>query len=136
MKSLKQYIVEQSNSKETEELIFTFNLKGMDDIDDVKKKLEEIDNCSIEDDKVTLTACKDCENTKKAYDILKKYSDSQRSSQHRSSDEQYAQKTLSLKNDIDKLDEFINRQPDPEPEEKEDEKSSEECKDGKCDDKK
>lgn len=121
MKSLKQYIIEGSSktSVDVDELSFTFNLKGMDDIDDVKKQLEELDNCEIEDDKVTLKACKDCDNTQKAYDILKKYSDAQRSSQHRSSDEQYAQKTLSLKTSVDKLHEFMN-QPDPEPEENDD----------------
>jgi hypothetical protein len=125
MKTLKEYIIESCDEKKDCKSM-TFNLKGMDDIDDIKKQLGEIENCEVEDDVVTLSACKDCENTNKAYEILKKYSDAQRNSQHRSSDEQYAQKTLKLKEQVDALNEYMHEpEPEEEPEEKKDEKEGE-----------
>lgn len=132
MKSLKQFLLESKITENCDDCkTITFNFAGMDNKEDVLKQLGEIENCTVEDDKVTINVCKDCPNTKKAYDILKAYSDAQRSSQHRSSDEQYAQKTVAFEKNVDEMNDFMNEEPAEDEPSKEDEKA-----DDKKDDKK
>lgn len=133
MKSLKQFLLESKITESCDDCkTMTFNFAGMDNAEDVLKQLGEIENCTVEDDKVTINVCKDCPNTKKAYEILKAYSDAQRNSQHRSSDEQYAQKTVAFEKNVTEMNDFMNEEPvEEEPSKEEDEKKDDKKEDDK-----
>lgn len=125
MKSLVQYIKEASEQCTS----IKFNFDGMDDADDILKQFASIQTASVNDKEVEVMCDANVDELKKVYDILKKYSDSQRSSQHRSSDEAYAQKTVKFAEKVDKLAEMIDKVEHPEeketPKEKEEKKEEE-----------
>lgn len=145
MKSLIDYIKEHREDDvevEMQEInegakSIKFNFDGMDDADDILKEFAEIQSASVNEKEVEVMCDANVDELKKVYDILKKYSDKQRTSAHRSSDEQYAQKTVKFEDKVKELNEMIKTLEAPE-EPKNDEKKEDnkECKDGKCDDKK
>ena len=60
MKSLKDFLIESKSNDETpESKSFTFNFADMENADDIIKSLEENDNVSIDDKKVSVTVSKD-----------------------------------------------------------------------------
>ena len=131
MKSLTDYIKEScdKNGACADSKTFVFNIKGMDNVDELKKSLESLDNVEIADDKITVTACKECELTKKAFDILNKYSNAERSGSHRTSDEQYAQKTVQFEAKVKELDDYMKEEaPEENNAEKETDKKEDEDK--------
>lgn len=131
MKSLSEYIKESLKIENINEGSIKFNFDGMDNADDILKQFDSIQTASVNDKEVEVMCDANVDELKKVYDILKKYSDGQRSSQHRSSDEQYAQKTVKFAEKVDKLKEMIEKVESP------DDKSDDECKEcDKKDDKK
>ena len=131
MKSLSEYIKESLKIENINEGSIKFNFDGMDNADDILKQFDSIQTASVNDKEVEVMCDANVDELKKVYDILKKYSDNQRSSQHRSSDEQYAQKTVKFAEKVDKLKEMIEKVESP------DDKSDDECKEcDKKDDKK
>lgn len=131
MKSLSEYIKESLKIENINEDSIKFNFDGMDNADDILKQFDSIQTASVNDKEVEVMCDANVDELKKVYDILKKYSDNQRSSQHRSSDEQYAQKTVKFAEKVDKLKEMIEKVESP------DDKSDDECKEcDKKDDKK
>ena len=107
MKSLQDFILENVEIVESksESKTITFNFDGLKNAEEALKSFEGKEYCEIEDNKLKVTV--DADNFSKLDSIkdeLKKYSDTIRNSQKRSSDEQYAQKTKSFE---DKVNEFI-----------------------------
>lgn len=115
MKSLVQYIKEACEENECKSIKFNFD--GFDSCDDILKDLKNIEIASINEKEVEIIPSADVNELKKVYDILKKYSDKERSSQHRSSDESYAQKTKQFEEKVNALNEMIDKLEHPEEEE-------------------
>lgn len=146
MKSLIDYIKEQREDEVAVEMqeineaakSIKFNFNGMDNADDILKQFGTIQSASVNDKEVEVMCDANIDELKKVYDILKKYSDGERNSQHRSSDEQYAQKTIKFEDKVKELDEMIKTLENPEKEEssKDKDEKKEACNDGKCKDKK
>lgn len=136
MKSLMQYIKEACEDGTCSSV--KINLDGLDTCNDILKDLKNIEIASINDKEVEIVQSADVNDLKKVYDILKKYSDKERSSQHRSSDESYAQKTKKLEDKVNALSEMIEQINNPTPAEqnaeKEEKKEKEENKDDKKED--
>lgn len=107
MKTLLEFINEQRkvNEASKESKSITFNFKDLENGEDTLKSFENKEYCEIEDNKLKVTVNADNFNKLDSIkDEIKKYSDSIRNSQKRTSDEQYAQKTKSFE---DKVNEFI-----------------------------
>lgn len=125
MKSLSEYIKESMlNEAETSDI--KFNLDGMENVDELIKNVQNFQSVSVVDKEITILGESNIDELKKVYDIIKKYSDKERSSQKRSSDEQYAQKTSQLEAKVKEFEEMINKLETPEPEEKLDDKKEDE----------
>jgi hypothetical protein len=103
MKSLIDYIKESLEMEQINESSIKFNFNGLDDADDVLKQLNTIQSASVNEKEVEVMCDANVDELKKVYDILKKYSDKERNSQHRTSDEQYAQKTVKFSEKVDEL---------------------------------
>lgn len=128
MKSLIDYIKESLLAEQINESSITFNFDGMDDADEVIKKFDSFDIASVDDKKVEVVADSNLEELKKIYDILKEYSNKERNSQHRSSDEQYAQKTIKFADKVDELAEMIDKIENPDTPEDDEKKSDDKKK--------
>lgn len=125
MKSLSEYIKESMlNEAETSDI--KFNLDGMENVDELIKNVQNFQSVSVVDKEITILGESNIDELKKVYDIIKKYSDKERSSQKRSSDEQYAQKTSQFEAKVKEFEEMINKLETPEPEEKLDDKKEDE----------
>ena len=121
MKSLSEYIKENLKIENINEGSIKFNFDGMDNADDILKQFGSIQTASVNDKEVEVMCDANVDELKKVYDILKKYSDGQRSSAHRTNDEQYAQKTVKFAEKVDELKEMIEKVEAPE------DKSSDVC---------
>lgn len=121
MKSLSEYIKESLKIENINEGSIKFNFDGMDNADDILKQFGSIQTASVNDKEVEVMCDANIDELKKVYDILKKYSDGQRSSQHRTNDEQYAQKTVKFAEKVDELKEMIEKVEAP------DDKSADVC---------
>ena len=129
MKSLSEFIKECIEVEENyinESCSLSINFDGLDDAEDILKQLADMDGAEVTENTVELSCDAGAESLKKVYDILKKYSDKQRNSQHRSSDEQYAQKTVKFENKVNELNNMIQELEKPKEDEKDDEKKEEE----------
>ena len=125
MTSLSEYIKESMlNEAETSDI--KFNLDGMENVDELIKNVQNFQSVSVVDKEITILGESNIDELKKVYDIIKKYSDKERSSQKRSSDEQYAQKTSQFEAKVKEFEEMINKLETPEPEEKLDDKKEDE----------
>lgn len=134
MKSLTQYIKEACEDGTCSSV--KINLDGLDTCDDILKALKNIEVASINEKEVEIIQSADVNDLKKVYDILKKYSDKERSSQHRSSDEAYAQKTKKFEEKVNTLNEMIDKIDNPTPAEQKAEKEEKKEEKDKKDDKK
>ena len=129
MKTLKDFIIESigeknvdskedvKNAEPVENLKIKFSFKDLEGGEEVKKEIIEVaqkvgltfendeDNMSIEFD----FAPNNDENVTEIINILSKYCDKIRSSQKRSSDEQYAQKTKKFEEKINKVKEYFSK---------------------------
>lgn len=124
MKSLKDFLIESKSNDETpESKSFTFNFADMENADDIIKSLEENDNVSIDDKKVSVTVSKDA-NIDTVQDILQQSIQTLRKSSKSINDEQYAQKTAALERTLGEMNDFIDEL-NAEPEENEEDNKEE-----------
>lgn len=114
MKSLSEYIKENLKIEEINESSIKFNFDGMDNTDDLLKQLDGIQSASVNEKEVEVLCDSNVDELKKIYDILKKYSDKERSGSHRTNDEQYAQKTIKIEDKVNELKEMIDKIEKPE----------------------
>ena len=140
MKSLLDYIKEAREVETIEEgkdcSSIKINFDGMDGADDFIKSIESFQSVSVAEKEVEILCDANVEELKKIYDLLKKYSDKERTSSHRASDEQYAQKTVKFENKVKELNEMIEKIEKPEeqsadPDKKKEDKKDDEKKDDK-----
>ena len=122
MKSLQEYL-KSLNESSSESKSFTFNFDGLEGAEDVLKSLEDKDYCTVEDNKLSiLVNAENCTKFDSVQDILQQFCSSIRNSQKRSSNEEYAQKTVRFEKqltDFNKaLDELENPDEDAEDENK------------------
>ena len=142
MKSLSEYIKENLNIENINKGSVKFNFDGMDNADDILKQLSSFQSASINDKEVEVVCDANVDELNEVYDILKKYSDDERSGRHRTNDEQYAQKTIKFAEKVDELKKMIEKIETPDDEKSDDEKSDdkksddEKSDDSKSDDKK
>ena len=133
MKSLINYIKENREINEAELKCENkkLNFDGMDDAKEIIKQLKDMNGVTVEENEVTIDCNASIDDLKKIYEIVRPYSDSQRRSQHRSSDEAYAQRTIKFEKSVNELDEMIMKIENPEPEEEKEKCDGKECKDKK-----
>jgi len=121
MKHLQDYIVEQVEVKEevneaaTTGKTITFNFKDLENAKETLDSLKDKEGVTIEDDKLTLEVT--AENVDKldtVQDILQQFCQTIRKSQKVSSDEQYAQKTVSFEKKIGEMNDAIDEIKNPE----------------------
>ena len=122
MKSLQEFINEQAEvnvniteAKDSKEI--TFDFTDLENGEETLKSLEDKEGCTVEDNKLTIKITGDnVDKLDTVQDILQQYSDTIRSSQKRSSDEQYAQKTIKFEKKVgefnDAIDEISNPKDD------------------------
>ena len=122
MKSLQEFINEQAEvnvniteAKDSKEI--TFDFTDLENGEETLKSLEDKEGCTVEDNKLTVKITSDnVDKLDTVQDILQQYSDTIRSSQKRSSDEQYAQKTIKFEKKVgefnDAIDEISNPKDD------------------------
>lgn len=110
MKSLHDYILEQSTVIEAEEETkeFTFDFEGIEGGEDIVKSFEEKEGASVDGSKVTLTVQKgtECDNCKEMKSKIKEI----RGQQKNHSDESYAQKTKKLEDTINEVSEYTKNE--------------------------
>ena len=131
MKSLIEYIKESRDQASIK-----FNFDGMDNADEILKKFESIQSASVNDKEVEVMNNANVDELKKVYDILKEYSDGERSGSHRTNDEQYAQKTIKFEKKVNELKEMIDNIEAPDDKKAEDLKADDKKSDDKKDDNK
>ena len=131
MKSLREYIKE---SRETGSIKFNFD--GMDNADEILKKFETIQSASVNDKEVEVMNNANVDELKEVYDILKKYSDGERSGSHRTNNEQYAQKTIKFEKKVNELKEMIDNIETPDDNKAEDLKADDKKSDDEKEEKK
>jgi len=126
MKSLKEFVNEQMQLEAAEESKnFTFDFTDIENGEETVKSLEEKENVSIEDQKVTVTIKKDV-NIDTVQDILQQAIQVARKSQKSVNDETYAQKTAKLEKTLGEMNEFIDKVNNPEDDKQDDDKKGEE----------
>ena len=142
MKSLSEYIKENLDIENINKGSVKFDFDGMDNADDILKQLSSFQSVSVNDKKVEVVCDANVDELNEIYDILKKYSDDERSGMHRTNDEQYAQKTIKFAEKVDELKKMIEKIETPDDknsdDKKSDDKKSDDTKsdDEKSDDKK
>ena len=109
MKSLSEYIKENLNIENNNAGSVKFNFDGMDNADDILKQLSSFQSVSINDKEVEIVCDANVDELNEVYDILKKYSDDERSGSHRTNDEQYAQKTIKFAEKVNELKKMIEK---------------------------
>lgn len=105
MKSLKEFILEQTVQEENEETKeFTFDFTDIDNGEEIAKSFAEKEGVSVDGSKVTITVQKgtECDNCKE----MKSKIDEIRKQQKNHSDESYAQKTKKLEDLMKEVSEF------------------------------
>ena len=126
MKSLKEFVNEQMQLEAAEESKnFTFDFTDIENGEETVKSLEEKENVSIEDQKVTVTIKKDV-NIYTVQDILQQAIQIARKSQKSVNDETYAQKTAKLEKTLGEMNEFIDKVNNPEDDKQDNGKKGEE----------
>ena len=113
MKSLQEYVNEHVNEAQEDSKDFVFNFEGIENGEDTVKSLENRENVTVEDQKVTVTIKKDV-NIDTVQDILQQAIQTVRKSQKSINDEQYAQKTAKLEKTLGEMNNFIDEVNNPE----------------------
>lgn len=115
-----------------QEMAFTFDFKELPNAEETIKSVEEIAskdglNCDVDGEKVTLTLNRQqCDNDKvsSVQDVLQQYADIVRKDQQNASRDSFAQLTRKFKEEVDKMNDFIDfvpEEPKKDDENKEDE---------------
>ena len=113
MKSLQEYVNEHIVEAQQDSKDFTFDFTDIENGEDTIKSLENRENVTIEDKKVTVTIKKDV-NIETVKDILQQAIQTARKSQKSVNDEQYAQKTAKLEKTLGEMNDFIDEVNNPE----------------------
>lgn len=118
MKSLQNFILEQSNIYEEETNVsVVFDFTDLENAEETLKSLEEKEGCSVEDNKLTVTITSDnCDKLDGVKNILQEYAETLRNSTKRSSDEQYAQKTKRFADKVSEFKDELDKVANPEEE--------------------
>ena len=127
MKSLRDFIsesviIEASDDKQ-ESRDFTFDFTDMENAKDTVKSFADIENVSVNDNKVTVTVKKD-ENLETVQDILQQSIQTLRRSSKSINNETYAQKTAKLERTLGEMNDFIDELNAPDDEDDEDKKEN------------
>jgi len=116
MKSLQEYVNEHINEAQEASKDFVFNFADIENGEETVKSLENRENVTIEDQKVTVNIKKDA-NIDTVQDILQQAIQAARKSQKSINDEQYAQKTAKLEKTLGEMNDFIDEVNNPEDDE-------------------
>ena len=110
MKHLQDYINEAVKLNESmESKTITFDFTDLENAEETIKSLDGHEGISIDGQKVTLSITKNnVDNIETIQDILQQYCQTIRNSQKVSSDEQYAQKTVSFEKKINEMNDAID----------------------------
>lgn len=110
MKHLQDYINEAVKINESmESKTITFDFTDLENAEETIKSLDGHEGISIDGQKVTLSITKNnVDNIETIQDILQQYCQTIRKSQKVSSDEQYAQKTVSFEKKINEMNDAID----------------------------
>ena len=110
MKHLQDYINEAVKiNKSMESKTITFDFTDLENAEETIKSLDGCEGISIDGEKVTLSITKNnVDNIETIQDILQQYCQTIRNSQKVSSDEQYAQKTVSFEKKIGEMNDAID----------------------------
>ena len=110
MKHLQDYINEAVKLNESmESKTITFDFTDLENAEETIKSLDGHEGISIDGQKVTLSITKNnVDNIETIQDILQQYCQTIRNSQKVSSDEQYAQKTVSFEKKIGEMNDAID----------------------------
>ena len=110
MKHLQDYINEAVKINESmESKTITFDFTDLENSEETIKSLDGHEGISIDGQKVTLSITKNnVDNIETIQDILQQYCQTIRNSQKVSSDEQYAQKTVSFEKKIGEMNDAID----------------------------
>ena len=110
MKHLQDYINEAVKINESmESKTITFDFTDLENAEETIKSLDGQEGISIDGQKVTLSITKNnVDNIETIQDILQQYCQTIRNSQKVSSDEQYAQKTVSFEKKINEMNDAID----------------------------
>ena len=110
MKHLQDYINEAVKINESmESKTITFDFTDLENAEETIKSLDGHEEISIDGQKVTLSITKNnVDNIETIQDILQQYCQTIRNSQKVSSDEQYAQKTVSFEKKIGEMNDAID----------------------------
>jgi len=128
MKHLQDYIYEKSeealNENATSKSI-KFDFKDLENAKETLDSLQGKEGVTIEDESLTVEITSDnADKLGTVQDILQQYCQSIRSSQKRSSDESYAQKTVKFENTLNEFNDALDEIQNPEEsEEKDDDKN-------------
>ena len=120
MKHLQDYIIEQAQVNEgSNSKSISFNFKDLENGKETLDSLKDKEGVTVDEEAETLTVEITANNVNKldtVQDILQQFCHTIRNSTKRSSDEQYAQKTLSFEKKVgelnDAIDEIANSQED------------------------
>ena len=110
MKHLQDYINEAVKINESmESKTITFDFTDLENAEETIKSLDGHEGISIDGQKVTLSITKNnVDNIETIQDILQQYCQTIRNSQKVSSDEQYAQKTVSFEKKTNEMNDAID----------------------------
>ena len=127
MKHLQDYINEAVKINEgIESKTITFDFTDLENGEDTVKSLDGQTGISVDGLKVTLSITKDnVDSIGTAQDILQQYCSTIRKSQKVSSNEQYAQKTVSFEKKVGEMNDAIDEITNPDDEEEDNDDSKE-----------
>jgi hypothetical protein len=130
MKHLQDYIIEQAQFNEgASSKSITFNFKGLENSKETLESLKDKEGVTIDEENEKLTVEVTSDNVDKldtVQDILQQFCQTVRNSQKRSSDEQYAQKTVEFEKKVGELNDTIDEISNPqEPEDNKDDNKDE-----------
>ena len=127
MKHLQDYINEAVKINEAmESKTITFDFTDLENGEETVKSLDGQTGISVDGLKVTLSITKDnVDSIGTAQDILQQYCQTIRNSQKVSSDEQYAQKTVSFEKKVGEMNDAIDEITNPDDEEEDNDDSKE-----------
>ena len=115
MKHLQDYIIEQAQVNEgASSKTITFNFADLENGKETIESLKDKEGVAVEEDKLTVTVNSDTVNKlDTVQDILQQFCHTIRNSSKRSSDEQYAQKTVEFEKKIGELNDAIDEIKNP-----------------------
>jgi uncharacterized protein YukE len=135
MKHLQDYIIEQAQVNEgANSKSITFNFKDLENGKETLDSLKDKEGVTIDEEAETLTVEVTADNVNKldaVQDILQQFCHTIRNSSKRSSDEQYAQKTVSFEKKVGELNDAIDEIANPEDNKNEDDNDNDDKNDEK-----